>query len=316
MIKYTSNFQGYSCKFSPFVNNILACSFSQYYGMIGNGKINIFSFNNTDKPSLKLENTFNTNEGCFDICFSEANQNHLISTGGDGCVKLWDITSQNNNHPLFNLNIHKGECWCCIWNCIQIQNICTCGSDQTVNEIDVTKGEIIYKHKLHSNVVYSCAYHPSLSNIIASSSADGSCKVIDTKSNKCVKNFFENYEVMFCDFGKYDNIIALALNNGVINIYDLRSTTNTPLYSRKVHNLTCRKLQFSPLDSNILISIGYDMNVCIWPFKLMNSNIKVFKHHTEFVYGMDCSLFSNGLIATTSWDNNICVYNYNNNIVP
>ena len=80
-----SDFEAYSCKFSPYEKNKIACCFSQYYGIIGNGRIGIFAINDTD-GSLTEISRMNTNDGCFDIAWSESNENLIACSCGDGTV--------------------------------------------------------------------------------------------------------------------------------------------------------------------------------------------------------------------------------------
>ena len=82
--RYVSEFEGYSVKFSPFEGNRLAACFSQYYGIIGNGRLSVFNINNIGL--LEEVVRFNTNDAIFDIAWSEINENVLASVGGDGSV--------------------------------------------------------------------------------------------------------------------------------------------------------------------------------------------------------------------------------------
>jgi peroxin-7 len=84
--KYVSDFEAYNVKFSPFENNKIACTFSQYYGLIGNGRLCIFNTNNYGV----IEETFrfNTNDSVFDLAWSEVNENQLATVGGDGTVRI------------------------------------------------------------------------------------------------------------------------------------------------------------------------------------------------------------------------------------
>lgn len=83
--RYVSEFEGYNVKFSPFETNKLAACFSQYYGIIGNGRLSIFIINNLGLIEEVVR--FNTNDAMFDIAWSELNENHLVSVGGDGSVR-------------------------------------------------------------------------------------------------------------------------------------------------------------------------------------------------------------------------------------
>ncbi len=71
-------------KFSPFEINKVACAFSQYYGMIGNGRLCIFTTNKLGVIEEILR--FNTNDSLFDLAWSEANENQIATVGGDGSV--------------------------------------------------------------------------------------------------------------------------------------------------------------------------------------------------------------------------------------
>ena len=82
--RYVSEFEGYNVKFSPFESNKIAACFSQYYCIIGNGRLSVFVINNMGILEEMIR--FNTNDAMFDIAWSEANENHLVSVGGDGSV--------------------------------------------------------------------------------------------------------------------------------------------------------------------------------------------------------------------------------------
>ena len=102
-----------SLAWSPFLNNTLAVAASANYGLIGNGRLNILSVD----PSLasgpipqrqyvttstgrqgkkRLTNVrnvrFDTQDGLYDLAWSETHQNQLVTGSGDGSLKLWDIT--------------------------------------------------------------------------------------------------------------------------------------------------------------------------------------------------------------------------------
>lgn len=302
LIQTKAEYQGYACKFNPFAEDILACGYSQYYGIIGNGKIIVYAFDT--KGIIKPLKMFDTNEGVFDICWSEVNKNHLVSCGADGTLKLWDITL---DLPLFSIKVHKGDIWSCAWSHLVPNYISSTGTDTVLNITDVIKGQTSLSLKSHTQVAYSSMWHPTMSNVLSSTSADGTCKLWDIKSGNIIKQYNHSSEVMHCDFNKYDSLISIAGADGLIFIFDLRKGTNQPVKVLKGHQLTVRRIAFSPFEKNILYSISYDMNVNIWDIAL-DVPIKVLKNHTEFVYGVDCSLFNSKIFATTGWDNVLNIY--------
>jgi len=304
--RYIGEFEGYACKFSPFLPNVIACGFSQYYGIIGNGRLSIFTQNNTS-GILEETRRFNTNDGIFDLAWSETNENHILTGCGDGSLKLWDV---NHKQPILNIKEHAGEIFGVSWNHTAANLVASAGMDSTVKLYDMIKGVPIMNLIDHRKVVYSVTWHPTLENILASSSADQTVKLWDTKSGKVMKTLIsQNAEMMHMDFNKYENTIATAGADGTILIFDLRGTGDVPLTILNGHSLTARKVMFSPFFSSVLASVGYDMNVIIWDVK-KNQPLNVFKHHREFVYGVDFSIFDNKKIATTGWDRALYVFNF------
>jgi peroxin-7 len=304
--RYMGEFEGYSCKFSPFIPNLVACGFSQYYGIIGNGRLSIF--NQNQQTGLLEENRrFNTNDGIFDIAWSEVNENHIVTGCGDGSLKLWDMKL---NQPIVNMREHTGEVFGVSWNHTATNIVASAGMDSTVRLYDITKGVGIGCLVDHKKVVYSVTWHPTLDNVVASASADQTVKLWDIRSGKVMKSLVsQNAEMMHMDFNKYENTIATAGADGTILIFDLRGTGDIPVSVLNGHTLTCRKVMFSPFFSGIMASVGYDMNVIIWDIK-KNAPVNIFKHHREFVYGLDFSLFDNKKLATTAWDRSLYVFNW------
>jgi peroxin-7 len=304
--RYIGEFEGYACKFSPFLPNVIACGFSQYYGIIGNGRLSIF-IQNSQTGVLEETRRFNTNDGIFDIAWSEANENHILTGCGDGSIKLWDTSY---NQPLVSLKDHMGEVFGVSWNHGSTSLVASCGMDTTVKVTDLVNKKPIGNLIEHKKVVYSVSWHPTMDNILASSSADQTVKIWDIRSGKAIKTLVsQNAEMMHMDFNKYENTIATAGADGTILIFDLRGTGDIPLSVLNGHSLTCRKVQFSPFFSGVLASVGYDMNVFIWDIK-KSAPLNIFKHHREFVYGLDFSNFDNKKIATTGWDRCLYVFNF------
>ncbi len=69
---YRPGFASYSVKFSPFVPDRLAIATAQYYGVVGNGRLEIVELGPQGARGVR---EFLTKDGCFDVAWSEANQN-------------------------------------------------------------------------------------------------------------------------------------------------------------------------------------------------------------------------------------------------
>ncbi|KAH0013882.1 hypothetical protein KCU78_g8957, partial [Aureobasidium melanogenum] len=84
----TAGFNPYAVKYSPFFDSRLCVSAGANFGLVGNGRL--FILNLTDR-GIVCEKFFETQDCLFDTAWSEAHENQLLTAGGDGSVKLFDI---------------------------------------------------------------------------------------------------------------------------------------------------------------------------------------------------------------------------------
>lgn len=303
-LKFESNFEGYSVKFSPYTQGLLACSFNQYFGMIGNGKISIIQ---NLGNSLKESQVLNCNSTVFDLAWSESNENHLVSGNGDGTVFLWDLVSSK---PLIALKPHTAEVFSLSWSHIDTSKIVTGSNDGTSSLIDLNKGVVVQTYSEHTGIVYNAKWHVSLPNVFATSSSDHTIRLWDINVGKAIKVISgHTTDVMALDFNKYENTIVSGGADGSVKVFDLKAAEDLPVIAFQGHGMPTRAIACSPYLGNIVVSVGYDMNVCVWDLanKAVNN---VFKHHTEFVIGVDFSIFDRRQLATISWDRSCWVYNW------
>ena len=82
----TPGFAGYGIAWSPFFDRRLAVASSANYGLVGNGRLHILSLapNSTPlNPNMMVEKVFDTQDGLYDLAFSEAQENQLVTASGD-----------------------------------------------------------------------------------------------------------------------------------------------------------------------------------------------------------------------------------------
>ena len=113
-MRFKTMFNGYSLAFSPFFENRLAVTTSQNFGIIGNGQQYVLDV--VPGQGLREVARFETADGLYDCCWSEENENVLVSASGDGSVKVWDVASGPRANPLRSFEEHTHEVYAVSWN--------------------------------------------------------------------------------------------------------------------------------------------------------------------------------------------------------
>lgn len=90
---HTPGFAHYSLSFSPFFPDKLALASAANFGLVGNGRLHLTSLQPSG-PGVHLDKYFETQDGVYDIAFSEIHENQIVSASGDGSLRLWDVTLQ------------------------------------------------------------------------------------------------------------------------------------------------------------------------------------------------------------------------------
>lgn len=85
---HTAAFSHYAVAWSPFHINRLALASSANYGLVGNGRLHVASITG---PAILLDKCYSTQDGLYDIAWSEIHENQIVTASGDGSIKLWDI---------------------------------------------------------------------------------------------------------------------------------------------------------------------------------------------------------------------------------
>ncbi|KAJ3531414.1 hypothetical protein NM688_g7580 [Phlebia brevispora] len=75
-----------------------AVASSANFGLVGNGRLHLASIGPGPggPPALTLERQFDTQDGLYDVAWSEIHENQIVTASGDGTIKLWDVTLKIN----------------------------------------------------------------------------------------------------------------------------------------------------------------------------------------------------------------------------
>mmetsp|Transcript_9547 Transcript_9547/g.16736 ORF Transcript_9547/g.16736 Transcript_9547/m.16736 type:complete len:346 (-) Transcript_9547:164-1201(-) len=310
----TPDYHNYGVEFSPFVDGLLAVASSQYFGIVGNGKQ--FVLQAQPNGGMSVIRAFDTQDGLFDCCWSEQNENQLASASGDGSIKLWDVKSRDN-FPIQHFKEHQQEAASVDWNLVHKSTLASSSWDGTVKIWNPMIPNSVATFHEHSGSVYNARWSPRNPNTLVTCSADSTVKIFDVNQPRSVATIRAHEgEVLAVDWNKYNEFVfASGSVDRTIRVWDARNP-NRPMAVLAGHQYAIRRLKYSPHQENLIGSVSYDMTSCFWDTSLEDSLVLKGNQHTEFVMGIDFSLFRPGHVATCSWDEHVTTFDLKNGPPP
>lgn len=298
-------FCGYSVEFSPFHGNLLAVGTAQYFGIVGNGRLQVMDIA-SGQPVPVCD--WLSQDGIYDVAWSEDNEHVIASAHGDGSVKLFDL--KNPQGPIASYHEHTAEVYGVDWNLNMKQFICSASWDKTIKVWDVMASRCIATYMNHTNIAYAAIWAPSKPAVLASVAGDAMLHVMDVNVGPQPVHSLQahQHEVLAVDWSKYNEFqIVTGSVDKTLRVFDLRNPAG-PLQILYGHQLAVRRVKTHPHLENMVMSCSYDMSANLWDINL-GQMVDHFDHHTEFVLGIDLNLFEENLVATASWDRTVCVWN-------
>lgn len=299
MLEYrTSSFSPSNVRYSPFHDSLLAVSASANYGLIGNGQLSILSLSVSGIHSTAQ---FTTRDALYDVAWSEAHENQLVTASGDGSLKLFDQTVPD--FPIAEWREHAREVFSVDWSGVDKSKLCSGSWDGTVRVWDVgAGGGHASEAKLDvGSCVYSAKWSPHAPALLSAVSSDSQLRVWDLRTTgppsassvvprqlqpvisipihaaSSARGFkqpqqpqqshpsYPPAEALTHDWNKYrDTVVATAGVDKLVRTFDLRAPGQGPLCMLSGHEYGVRKVAWSPHLSDVLLSASYDMTCRVW----------------------------------------------------
>lgn len=327
------DFSGYGMAFSPFMGNRLAIAASQYYGIVGNGRLYVLDV--TPEALIVEMRHFDTQDGLYDVVWSEENENQVLACSGDGSIKLWDV-SLPSQRPIMSYEAHATEVYGVDWELHSKELFSSCSWDGAVMVWDATRAEPLTRLLYHQACVYESNWSPHRPHTLMSCSADNGVSIWDTRqpqggggghdvgsssSQPPMSWTAHGFEVLSCDWNKYrsDEVVTASVDK-TLRIWDIRRLGGgggggrgggefVPLQTLHGHSYAVRRVRYSPHCADMICSSSYDMSVVTWnahpdaPEPIMSTRT----HHTEFAVGIDWNLFSD-MLGSCGWDSQVALW--------
>jgi len=278
---------------------------------------------------------FPTQDALYDLTWSEVNANHLLTSSGDGSLRLYDITLQPQ-YPIATFAEHSREAFSCTWNLTSKTAFASSSWDGTVKIWNPERQQSILTLPTHS-CTYSVQWSPHTDGVLSAVCSDSHMRVWDLRTPASASNHltlqipihappvissilpkpqptFPPSEALSHDWNKYrSTTLAAAGVDRIIRTFDIRQPSG-PLQLLQGHQYAIRKVAWSPHLPDLLLSASYDMTCRIWNDGGEGQGkgareIGRMGRHTEFATGVDWCLFgSEGWVASCGWDERLCVW--------
>jgi WD40 repeat protein len=236
---------------------------------------------------------------------SEANENNFIFSGGsDKVVAKWNLNELVPEN--FSIKLQHT-----IYSIYYLKNKNQLWIGQAMGGIHVVDLESKKEIKLlqaHQKGVFDLIHNPG-NNTIISSSADGTVAIWNADNFNLLAQFnLTKEKVRKCSVK--NNLLAVALGNGNITIFDLLSIKK--LNSFAAHEFSANAVAFHPT-LPLLISGGKDAHLNIWEIENSIKKIDSIPAHNFAIY--DIAFHPNlPVFATASRDKSIKLWNAENGL--
>ncbi|KAG6868736.1 hypothetical protein C0993_011315 [Termitomyces sp. T159_Od127] len=282
----TPGFAHYSLAWSPFHSNRIALASSANFGLVGNGRLHLVSLapGPAGLPLPKLDKFYETQDGLYDVAWSEIHENQLVTASGDGSIRLWDVML--NDLPIRAWQEHTREVFSVDWSNIKKDTFASSSWDGTVKLWTPDRPRSLSTLQAHQSCVYQALFSPHQPDTLATCSTDGTIKIFDLRSPAYVpsgpgtNNFTtpmsaavltipaSSGEVLSIDWNKYRPLtLASGGVDKIVNVWDCRmikpgelnqvgGARETQLFG---HEYAVRKVQWCPHRAEVLATASYDM---------------------------------------------------------
>jgi WD40 repeat protein len=191
------------------------------------------------------------------LAFSPAAR-RLAVGGGDGAVRLWDVTG---SRLLRTLQSHSGAVGCVAFDTAG-QRLASAGADGTVKVWDAETGAELRTLQGHTKAVSAVAFEPSGGQWLASASDDGTVFVWDLATGERVFTLpTQKDQVRTLAFNPRGDRLAVGSELGTLKVWDLGSQIE--ILSHGGHENTVWSVVFSK-DGSRLASASWDGTVRLW----------------------------------------------------
>lgn len=251
----TKGYNGYGVRYSPFFDNKLAVAASANYGLVGNGKIYVLGIEASGQIHPDL--TWETQDGLFDVAWSEVHENQLAAASGDGSVKLFDLTV--GQFPVMNYKEHVREVFSVNWNLVDKTSFVTLSWDGTI--------KIWTPDRQQSLLTLS----PEVDYTTQASSVAGTAKPTVPLAHNSAPGQINTTKCIYTAYFSPHSPLTIVSCTGAshIHIWDIRAPRPLQLDFVAHGGLECLSVDWNKYKPTVIASAGTDKSVRVWDLRMI-----------------------------------------------
>ncbi|KAI9755993.1 MAG: hypothetical protein M4579_004038 [Chaenotheca gracillima] len=241
-------------------------------------------------------------DGVYTMAKDPDSLDRFASGSGDGVVKVWDLTSQDE---VWNVQAHegivKGICW------TKDRKFLSCASDKTIKLFDpynTESGATPAATYLGQNAFTGISHHRSHPSFAASSGVIGIYDLARPSSTPTQTLAWPTSTdtINTVTFNQTEtSILASAATDRSIVLYDLR--TSSPV-SKAVLRLASNAISWNPMEAFNFAVANEDHNIYMFDMRKMDRALNVLKDHVHAVMDIEFSPTGEELVSA-SYDRSI-----------
>ena len=245
-------------------------------------------------------------DGVYSLAKDPNSLEHFASGSGDGVVKVWDLTSQNEVwNTQAHENIVKGLCW------TPDQKLLSCAGDKTIKLFDPYRSSPesppLAAYLGHGTFT-SVSHHRTIPSFAASSSVisiyDLSRPTSTPSQTLQWPNSIDSITSLAFNQTETSILASTGLDRSII-MYDLR--TSSPI-AKTVLRLASNAISWNPMEAFNFAVANEDHNAYIFDMRKMDRALNVLKDHVSAVMDVEFSPTGEDLV-TASYDRTVRLWN-------
>jgi len=231
---------------------------------------------------------------------------HVASCAHDKTILLWNVYGECENYGM--LKGHTNAVLEVHWSPDGSQ-IYSCSADKSVQVFDVDTGKRVKKLNGHTAIVNSVQVARRGSPMAVSGGDDGTTKVWDLRTRRCVHTFEHQYQILsvcFDDTG--ERIFAGSLDNTVI-CYDMKTREESFVLEDHKDSVTSVDLS---ADGQSLLTNSMDQSLKVWDVRPYVPGHRLRQHLTGASHNFEKNLIRARWSSDDRWavagSSDRCVY--------